>query len=182
MADSSQATQLCGSRVAHFGILALRAFFGLAIPYGNSDNVPFSRSYFAGGSNDIRAWQPYSLGPGSTGAINDFNEANMKITMNAEYRFNIFSSLNGALFIDSGNIWNTLDNVTDPKAIFSGVKSLKNMAVGTGLGARYDLEIFVVRLDLGFKTYDPSLESGEKWFTKFDFKNSVLNFGINYPF
>jgi outer membrane protein assembly factor BamA len=103
----------------------------------------------------------------------------MKITLNAEYRFNIFGSLNGALFVDAGNIWNVLDNVTDPKAVFSGLSSLKNMAVGTGLGARYDLEIFVVRLDLGFKTYDPALESGQKWFTRFGFKDSVFNFGIN---
>lgn len=167
----------------HKNIFAVRAFAGIAVPYGNADNIPFSRSYFAGGSNDIRAWQPYSLGPGSTGAINDFNEANMKITLNAEYRFRFFfNSLNAALFIDAGNIWNVLDNVTDPKAIFSGVKSLKNIAVGTGAGLRYDLEMFVVRVDLGFKTYDPSLVEGQKWLSKFGLRDSVLNFGINYPF
>ncbi|MDO1499179.1 BamA/TamA family outer membrane protein [Winogradskyella maritima] len=63
-------------------VLATRAFFGIAIPYGNSDNIPFVRSYFAGGSNDNRAWFPYSLGPGSVSAVNDFNEANLKLALN----------------------------------------------------------------------------------------------------
>ncbi|MEH6779739.1 outer membrane protein assembly factor, partial [Maribacter arcticus] len=66
-------------------VLAARAFFGIAIPYGNSDNIPFVRSYFAGGSNDNRAWFPYSLGPGSVSAVNDFNEANLKLALNLEY-------------------------------------------------------------------------------------------------
>ncbi|HQF48659.1 MAG TPA: BamA/TamA family outer membrane protein, partial [Flavobacterium alvei] len=68
-------------------VLAVRSFFGIAIPYGNSKNIPFSRSYFAGGSNDNRAWESYRLGPGSTGATNYYNEANMKIALSAEFRF-----------------------------------------------------------------------------------------------
>lgn len=163
-------------------VLAVRGFFGLAIPYGNSTNIPFSRSYFAGGSNDIRAWQPYSLGPGSSGAINDFNEANMKLTASAELRFKIVNNFKGAIFIDAGNIWNVLDDVTDEAAIFNNFKSFEDIAVGSGFGIRYDFSFFVVRLDLGFKTYNPSEVVNKRWFRDYNFANSVLNIGINYPF
>lgn len=163
-------------------VFAVRGFFGLAIPYGNSTNIPFSRSYFAGGSNDIRAWQPYSLGAGSSKAVNDFNEANMKLTASAELRFKIVNNFKGALFVDSGNIWNVLDDAIDDAAIFKGFSSLKDIAVGSGFGIRYDFSFFVVRLDLAFKTYNPSDEIGKRWFRDYNFSNSVLNIGINYPF
>jgi len=163
-------------------VLAFRSFFGIAIPYGNSNNIPFSRSYFAGGSNDNRAWQPYRLGPGSSGAVNDFNEANMKIALSTEFRFKILGSLKGALFADAGNIWNVLDDVTAEKARFNSLSDLKELALGTGFGLRYDFSFFVVRFDLGFKTYNPANEIGKRWFYDYDFANSVFNFGINYPF
>lgn len=163
-------------------VLAFRTFFGIAIPYGNSNNIPFSRSYFAGGSNDNRAWQPYRLGPGSTGAVNDYNEANMKIAVSAEFRFKILGSFKGALFANAGNIWNVFDNITDERATFDGIKDLKEMALGTGFGLRYDLSFFVVRFDLGFKTYNPANEIDKRWFHEYNFANSVFNFGINYPF
>ena len=163
-------------------VLAVRSFFGIAIPYGNSNNIPFSRSYFAGGSNDNRAWEPYRLGPGSTGAVNDYNEANMKIGLSAEFRFKILGSVKGALFADAGNIWNVFDNITDKRATFDGIQDLKEIALGTGFGLRYDLDFFVVRFDLGFKTYNPANEMGKRWFYDYDFAHSVFNFGINYPF
>ena len=163
-------------------ILAMRLFTGIAIPYGNSKNIPFSRSYFGGGSNDNRAWRPYGLGPGASGAVNDFNDANMKLAFSTELRFNLFGDLNGAIFTDIGNIWNVLDNVKDDSSKFVGFKSLKNTAVGTGFGVRYDFSFFVVRLDLGFKTYNPAEEEGQRWFRTYNFANSVLNIGINYPF
>jgi len=163
-------------------VFAVRSFFGIAIPFGNSDYIPFSRSYFSGGSNDNRAWQPYSLGPGSSGAKDDFNEANMKIALSAEFRFKLLGDLKGALFADAGNIWNVYDNVTDEKSTFTGFRSLKDIALGTGFGLRYDLNFFVIRFDFGFKTYNPANETGEKWFREYNFGNSVLNFGINYPF
>lgn len=163
-------------------IFAFRSFFGIAIPFGNSDYIPFSRSYFSGGSNDNRAWQPYALGPGSSGARDDFNEANMKIAISGEYRFKVLGSLKGALFADAGNIWNVLDNVTDKKSTFTSFSDLKDIALGTGFGLRYDLSFFVVRFDLGFKTYNPANESSKRWFNEYNFANSVLNFGINYPF
>jgi outer membrane protein assembly factor BamA len=163
-------------------IFAIRSFFGIAIPFGNSDNIPFSRSYFSGGSNDNRAWQPYSLGPGSSGATNDFNEANLKIALSAEYRFKILGSLKGALFADAGNIWNVLDNVEDEKSSFTSLSDLKEIALGSGFGFRYDLSFFVIRFDFGFKTYNPANETSKRWFREYNFANSVLNFGINYPF
>jgi hypothetical protein len=162
-------------------VLAARSFVGIAIPYGNSNNIPFVRSYFGGGSNDNRAWFPYSLGPGSTSAVNDFNEANFKIALNLEYRFPLAGDVNGAIFADAGNIWNVFDDVTDPEATFNGLSSLKDLALGTGFGLRYDATYFIIRLDLGFKTYNPALEISERWFSNY-LNDPVLNVGINYPF
>ncbi len=163
-------------------VFALRAFGGIAIPYGNSNNIPFSRSYFAGGSNDNRAWQSYRLGPGRSGGINDFNEANMKLAFSGEYRFNLSGPWNLALFVDAGNIWNALDNVEDEEMVFQGLKSLKDLAVGSGLGLRYDFNFFLIRLDVGFKTYNPAKADGERWFKELNLSKAVFNVGINYPF
>ncbi|UOB16782.1 translocation and assembly module lipoprotein TamL [Abyssalbus ytuae] len=168
-------------QVSRNNVFAFRTFLGIAIPYGNSNNIPFLRSYFAGGSNDNRAWEAYSLGPGRTNNINDFNEANLKIAFNIEYRFNIFGDLNGALFADAGNIWNVLDDVEDEKAIFENFSSLSEIALGTGVGLRYDFDFFVLRFDTGFKTYNPALEEKNRWFYDY-FKSGVFNIGINYPF
>ncbi|MDG1570826.1 BamA/TamA family outer membrane protein [Robiginitalea sp. M366] len=163
-------------------VLAFRAFTGLAVPYGNSGDIPFVRSYFAGGSNDNRAWFPYTLGPGSTRNLNDFNEANFKIALNLEYRFPLVGNLKGALFGDLGNIWNLWDNEDDPAATFSGISSLRDIALGTGFGLRYDFTYFVFRADLGFKTYNPADPLSDRWFRSYNFANSVLQIGINYPF
>lgn len=163
-------------------VLAARTFFGIAIPYGNSNNIPFVRSYFAGGSNDNRAWFPYSLGPGSTSAVNDFNEANLKLAFNLEYRFPVVGNINGAIFADAGNIWNVFDDVEDPEATFNGFSSLKDIALGSGFGLRYDFTYFLFRLDLGFKTYNPAEIQSKRWFRDYNFANSVLQIGINYPF
>ena len=163
-------------------VLAFRSFFGIAVPYGNSDNIPFVRSYFAGGSNDNRAWLPYSLGPGSTQDVNDFNEANLKIALNLEYRFPLVGNIKGALFADAGNIWNVLDNVEDQRATFDNFSSLGDIALGTGFGVRYDFSYFVFRLDMGFKTYNPAEETAKRWFRDYNLANSVFNIGINYPF
>jgi outer membrane protein assembly factor BamA len=162
--------------------LAFRFFGGVAVPYGNSNSVPFSRSYFAGGSNDNRGWQAYSLGPGSSLSVNDFNEANLKLSLNLEYRFNIFNSLNGALFTDAGNIWNVSDNVEDEKLKFKGTKSFQEVALGTGFGLRYDFGFFVIRGDLGFKAYNPAKEYSQRWLKDMNFSKTVFNIGINYPF
>ncbi len=163
-------------------VLVFRSFFGIAIPYGNSDNIPFVRSYFSGGSNDNRAWSPYSLGPGRTDEVNDFNEANLKLALNLEYRFPVVGDIKGALFADAGNIWNVFDSEVDPDKTFNGIDSLADIALGTGFGIRYDFTYFLIRVDLGFKTYNPAEKISERWFRDYNFSNSVLQIGINYPF
>ncbi|WP_345276870.1 BamA/TamA family outer membrane protein [Litoribaculum gwangyangense] len=163
-------------------VLAIRSFLGIAIPYGNSNNIPFAKSFFAGGPNDNRAWTAYSLGPGSSETTNEFNEANLKFSFSAEQRFNIFGNLNGALFVDAGNIWNVLDNVEDERATFNNFSSFEDIALGSGFGLRYDFSFFVFRFDVGFKTYDPSYQDQNRWFNDYNFSNAVYNIGINYPF
>jgi len=166
----------------HNNILAFRTFGGFAIPYGNSNSIPFTRSYFAGGSNDNRGWRAYDLGPGSSGGVQDFNEANLKIAFNTEFRFKIVDAFNGALFVDAGNIWNALDNITDDASTFTRLSDLNDIAISTGIGFRYDFGFFVFRLDIGFKTYDPGYLEGDRWFNDYNFGNAVYNIGINYPF
>ena len=163
-------------------VFALRAFTGIAIPYGNSNYIPFTRSYYAGGSNDNRAWKAYKLGPGSSNSINEFNEANLKIAFNLEYRNKITGNLNGAFFIDFGNIWNVNDNVDDESMTFDNLSDLNELAIGTGIGLRYDFNFFVLRLDTAFKTYNPAKEKNNRWFTDFSLNKAVFNIGINYPF
>jgi len=162
-------------------VLAARGFLGIAIPYGNSTNIPFSKSFFAGGTNDNRAWTAYSLGPGSSETNNEFNEANLKLAFSIENRFNVFGNVNAALFIDVGNIWNVLDDVENDEATFSSFSSLNDIAIGSGFGIRYDFGFAVARLDIGFKTYNPALDNN-RWFYNYNFNKAVYNIGINYPF
>ena len=169
-------------RISKENVIAFRYFSGLAVPFGNSNNIPFTRSYFGGGSNDNRAWRVYKLGPGSSENENEFNEANLKIAFNIEYRFPILGSVKGALFIDFGNIWNVFDNVNDEKMKFNGFRDLNEIAIGSGFGIRYDFDFFIFRLDTGFKTYDPSLEVSDRWFKNTSLRKAVFNIGINYPF
>lgn len=163
-------------------VLAMRSFFGIAIPYGNSTSIPFAKSFFAGGANDNRAWTAYNLGPGSSDSNDEFNEANMKLALSLEYRYNLFGDLNGAFFVDSGNIWNVFDDVEDDNATFDSFDSLKDIAVGAGFGLRYDFGFFVLRGDIGFRAYDPSYGDNNRWFNEFNFNHAVYNIGINYPF
>jgi outer membrane translocation and assembly module TamA len=162
-------------------VFGIRTFLGAILTYDNSD-VPFTRSYFAGGSNDIRAWQTYELGPGSRNSGLEFNIGSFKFLTSAEYRFNLVRSLKGALFIDAGNIWDISGSeFVDEKAKFNSLSSLEDMAIGSGVGIRYDLNFFVIRFDIGFKTYEPYLEAN-KWFKNYNFASAVYNIGINYPF
>lgn len=163
-------------------IFAVRAFGGIAIPYGNSNSIPFTRSYFAGGTNDNRGWRAYDLGPGSSGSVLDFNDANFKLAFNAEYRYTILGDLKGAFFVDAGNIWNVLDDVSRPAFILDSFKDLKEIAVASGFGIRYDFGFFVFRFDVGFKTHNPGRPEGERWFKDYNFSKAVYNIGINYPF
>ncbi len=163
-------------------VFAFRSYAGIAIPFGNSNSIPFAESFFAGGPNDNRAWTAYNLGPGSSKTTNEFNEANFKIHLSAEQRFSLFGAFQGAVFVDAGNIWNVLDNVTEEAATFTNFNALKDIAVGSGFGIRYDFDFFVLRFDVGLKTYDPSQSDNNRWFRDYNFRNAVYNIGINYPF
>ena len=168
--------------VSSSSVFALRTFVGLAVPLGNATSIPFNRSYFSGGANDNRAWEVYRLGPGSSFSGNEFNEANFKLALNLEYRFDLFGSFKGALFTDVGNIWNVFDDVTDPKRRFDGFGDLSELAVGSGFGIRYDFGLFIFRLDTGFKTHNPALEKSKRWLTELQLKKANVTIGINYPF
>lgn len=163
-------------------VLVSRTFAGIAIPYGNSKDIPFTSSYFIGGSSDIRAYRTYELGPGSNSNNLEYNVGSLKLITNLEYRFGITKTFKGALFIDAGNIWDiTNSEVSAPGDKFTSWESIKNSAIGTGFGIRYDFSFFVFRTDLGFKTYEPYLE-GNRWFRNYNFSRAVINIGINYPF
>jgi len=162
-------------------VIGFRSFVGAIIPYDNSA-IPFTKSYFAGGSNDIRAWQTYDLGPGNRNSGLEYNIGSLKFLTSAEYRFDLFGSLKGALFVDAGNIWDITNSIfAEEEAKFNGVNSFKEIAVGSGFGLRYDFSFLVFRLDLGFKMHEPYLETN-KWFRNYNFSNAVYNIGINYPF
>ncbi|MDP6921350.1 MAG: BamA/TamA family outer membrane protein [Lutibacter sp.] len=164
-------------------VLAFRSFLGMAFPFHNSTSIPFSRSYFIGGPNDLRAWRIYDLGPGASQTGLEYNVGSLKFISSLEYRFKILNSLKGALFVDAGNIWDiTGSDLISEEAKFKGLHSLKDIAVGTGIGIRYDLNFILLRLDLGLKTYEPYLKDSQKWFQHYDLRNAVYNFGISYPF
>lgn len=183
----SQYLKFEGDYIKHWempdkNVFAIRAFGGIAVPYGNSESIPFTRSYFAGGANDNRGWRAYNLGPGSSGSIQDFNEANFKIALNAEYRYTILGDFKGAFFIDAGNIWNVGYKTANDASKFNSFSDLKEIAIASGLGLRYDFGFFVFRFDIGFKTYDPALPESGRWFKEYNLSKAVYNIGINYPF
>lgn len=162
-------------------VFGIRSFLGAIVPYDKSA-VPFIKSYFAGGSNDIRAWQTFDLGPGRRNSGLEYNIGSLKFLTSAEYRFDLFGSLKGALFLDAGNIWDITNSIfAEDKARFKGFNSLQDLAIGSGFGLRYDFSFLVFRLDLGFKMHEPYLE-GNRWFQNYNFANVVYNIGINYPF
>jgi len=161
---------------------AFRAYGGFALPLGRSSSVPFVRSFFAGGTNDIRGWNAYTLGPGTTNQLNEFNDANLKLTLSAELRFPLSRSLYGAVFTDAGNIWNALDGTENEAAIFHGWRSLKDSAIALGFGLRYDFDYFIFRLDLAYKLLNPALQGDERWIFNRSNNSPLFNIGINYPF
>ncbi len=172
-----------------FGSVTYRLFAGAGLPYLNSRAIPFERQYYAGGANDIRAWHVRSLGPGSYVENNSgfYNQtADMKLEANVEYRFKMFWVLEGALFLDMGNIWAITREDDRPGALFKFNKFLDDIAVGTGLGARFDFDFFIFRVDLGIKMRDPGISGESKWILMnrpLDFnRDLVLQVGIGYPF
>jgi outer membrane protein assembly factor BamA len=165
-----------------------RAFFGIGIPFGNFNVLPFEKKYFTGGANGIRAWQVRSLGPGSYKAPTDIypnQSSDIKLEANLEYRFKMFWRMEGAFFLDAGNIWaiNYKDNREG--SVFKVNEFYKQIAVGSGFGVRFDFTYFLFRLDLGMKMRDPSLPEGKR-FIPGNYQVSSdqfnLSFAIGYPF
>jgi len=131
-------------------VIGIRSFLGAIITYDNSA-IPFTKSYFAGGSNDIRAWQTYELGPGRRNTGLEYNIGSLKFLTSLEYRFDIVAKLKGAIFADAGNIWDiTNSSFVDREAKFNGISSLRDFAIGTGFGVRYDLNFLILRFNYPF--------------------------------
>lgn len=169
--------------------IAYRVFAGVGFPYGNSEVMPFEEQYFGGGANDIRAWMVRTLGPGSyilpeSSFTNQ--TADMKLEANVEYRFRLFWILEGATFIDAGNIWTVRNDADRPGSKFGFRSFMDDIAVGTGLGLRFDLKFVLLRADFGLKLRDPQETDGSKWILAnrpFNRKQDVtMVIGIGYPF
>lgn len=176
----------------------LRTNIGVAIPYGNANTVPFIKQFFVGGSNSIRAWQIRTLGPGSsdagleqTTAYND-QTGDIKLELNAEYRFPVFSFLKGAFFVDAGNIW-LLPSGSEgdvEETLFRWDRFYQEIAVGAGTGLRVDLTYFVLRVDVAVPIRKPYLPNRDRWvvsepgFASGDWWGNNLNWNlaIGYPF
>jgi outer membrane protein assembly factor BamA len=169
--------------------LVLRLFAGAGIPFGNSKQMPFGEKYFSGGANSIRGWQARTLGPGSSPQPKNFKYINqtgdIKLETNIEYRFPIISILEGALFIDIGNIWDVASDDKNEDAIFRFDKFYRQLAYSTGFGLRLNSSYFVFRTDLGIKLADPSLPQGHRFIPferKYNWQDFVINIAIGYPF
>jgi outer membrane protein assembly factor BamA len=168
--------------------IVYRAFAGAGIPYGNSRAIPFEKQYFGGGANGIRAWQVRTLGPGtykpdSIGFLNQ--TADIKLEFNAEYRFKLFWILEGAVYLDAGNIWSFNRDDTRPGSQFNIKTFYKDIAIGTGTGFRFDLDFVMLRADLGIKLRDPWLSDGSKWIISgrpYDRNDFTIVLAIGYPF
>ncbi|WHF52219.1 BamA/TamA family outer membrane protein [Chryseobacterium gotjawalense] len=163
--------------------LALRQFIGIGIPYGNSSTMPFVRSYFNGGSNDIRAWRVYGgLGPADSqldARVRSYVMDNIKLTTNIEYRMPFTDMFEGAAFVDAGNIWSLKDSGFGDQFKFN--KFISQMGVGTGVGLRINIAYITLRLDAAYKVYDPNQPVGDRWVFGSTWK-PVVNFAFGYPF
>ncbi|WP_395768737.1 BamA/TamA family outer membrane protein [Aquirufa sp.] len=174
--------------------LAFKLNAGIAYAYGTENNfeLPYEKNFFIGGPSSIRAWKPRRLGPGGYNASSNLIEqpGSMIIESSIEYRFPIIQFLgkiNGALFIDAGNIWNINHGQGNNVGYFNVNTFLNEIAVGTGFGVRWDFDYFLLRLDLASKAINPAYTSKEKWVlpkTSFSSGENPIEFniGIGYPF
>jgi hypothetical protein len=169
--------------------LAMRLMGGIGYAYGNSKVMPYSEQFYIGGSNSVRAFQIRSIGPGSYHpqeseyAYLD-QTGDLKLEANVEYRFKIYEQFYGALFLDAGNIWLVHREEQRPGGEFQMKNLLKELALGTGCGIRYDFSYLVLRMDLGVPLHAPYAtgKSGYYNITGSFWKGLVLNLAIGYPF
>ncbi|KAA9040656.1 BamA/TamA family outer membrane protein [Ginsengibacter hankyongi] len=176
--------------------LANRMIIGFGYPYGNSTELPFIKQFFIGGNNSVRAFRSRSVGPGTyrdpkADSLTFFPDesGDIKLEMNTELRYKINNILEGAFFVDAGNIWLYNKDIHRPGGEFTK-DFLNQLAVGTGVGLRLNLTILLLRIDLATPLRDPWLPQGSRWvINKINFrnrdwrrKNLVLNLAIGYPF
>ncbi|NMH27373.1 translocation and assembly module lipoprotein TamL [Flavobacterium silvaticum] len=175
--------------------LASRLLTGYGYAYGNSKEMPYIKQFFIGGTNSIRAFRARSLGPGTFREDTDPNDfladqsGDIKLELNTELRTKIYSVVDGALFVDAGNIWLRQKNPDKPGAEFSS-DFLNELAVGTGAGIRVDLSFLILRLDLAFPIRKPWLPDGSRWVidqvsfgdSSWRKENLIFNLAIGYPF
>ncbi|MFR9165812.1 MAG: BamA/TamA family outer membrane protein [Dysgonomonas sp.] len=168
--------------------VAYRIALGVANPFGNSNILPYERRYFSGGANSVRGWSTRRLGPGgyqtndSTSFINQAGD--VKLDMSIEYRHKVSELFELAGFVDAGNIWTIKDYEGQEGGKFKFSEFYKEIAVAYGLGFRVDLQFLLLRLDLGFRAYDPGRKEGDR-FMMFKPKLSrdmAWHFAIGYPF
>jgi outer membrane protein assembly factor BamA len=170
------------SFVFHIGV-------GVAYPYGNSRALPFEKRYFSGGANSVRGWSVRSLGPGgykgSDGQMDFIKQSgDIKLDLNVEYRTHLFWKLNGAAFIDAGNIWTIRSDSEQEDGVFKFNKFYKQIAVAYGLGIRFDLDYLILRFDGGMKAINP-METGKGRYpiTRPRFsRDFAFHFAVGYPF
>ncbi|MGC4101963.1 translocation and assembly module lipoprotein TamL [Ferruginibacter sp.] len=174
---------------------ANRLQVGIGIPYNNSAILPFSKQYVIGGSNSLRGFPVRTIGPGTYQPTKDDQRffqiigGDFKLLANTEYRFPIAGKLSGALFADAGNVW-TKDTTIFGKAGQLTKNFYKEIAVDGGLGLRFDINVLVIRLDLGIPFRKPYYPEGQRWvFNKIDFgdrqwrrDNLIVNIAIGFPF
>lgn len=167
--------------------IATRVQLGAIWTYGNSDCAPFCELFYIGGANSIRAFAVRSFGPGRfrspDGITNLIHSGDMKLELNAEYRFPIVQEIQGAFFFDAGNVWlmHGEDGITGGKFCDGGF--LNSLAVGTGCGIRYDLDFLLLRLDLGVGIHAPYDTGTSSYYNLRKFKDAVaFHFAIGYPF
>ncbi|WP_053826159.1 translocation and assembly module lipoprotein TamL [Lascolabacillus massiliensis] len=167
---------------AHFSL-------GVAIPYGNSDILPFEKRYFGGGANSVRGWSTRTLGPGTysaDSALHDFGNkvGEVKLDFSVEYRRKITKLIELAGFVDAGNIWTIKDYVDQPGGLFSINDFYKELGVAYGVGVRLDLNFLLLRLDFGMKAHNPALPKGSRWtvFKPDIGRDLAFHFAIGYPF
>jgi outer membrane protein assembly factor BamA len=165
-----------------------RLMAGVVYSYGNSDVAPYSDQFYVGGANSVRAFTIRTVGPGTYYAPHSKysymdQTGDLKLEGNVEFRFPIFGSLNGAFFLDAGNVWLLRENEQRPGGKFKLGSMLQDLAVGTGGGLRYDMGFLVLRLDLGVGIHDPANEHRSGYYNIGKFKDGLaLHFAIGYPF
>ena len=170
--------------------LALHAGLGVAYPYGNSTVLPFEKRYFSGGANSVRGWSVRELGPGkfkgTDGRIDFINQTgDVKLDLNAEYRSSLFWKLQGALFIDAGNIWTLRNYAEQSGGQFKFTEFYKQIAASYGMGLRLNFDYFILRFDVGMKAINPAYESEKEHWSIFHPKLSRdfdFHFAVGLPF